>query len=146
MSDFEKLFSQIKQLSDAITEKNYYDYSKKGYDILIRIYDMGITQEQVYSTFLQYYNSLQDGLPKEWLAEMLDYISGWCSPEKYIWKNDGSSQLQNRITAGTALKNISSVKLLKSLGFIQVGTEKVSFHKDENGKDIVFDGGIFELK
>lgn len=81
MSDFEKLFSQIKQLSDAITEKNYYDYSKKGYDILIRIYDMGITQEQVYSTFLQYYNSLQDGLPKEWLAEMLDYISGWCSPE-----------------------------------------------------------------
>lgn len=51
MSDFEKLFSQIKQLSAAITEKNYYDYSKKGYDILIRIYDMGITQEQVYSAF-----------------------------------------------------------------------------------------------
>ena len=91
MSDFEKLFSQIKQLSAAITEKNYYDYSKKGYDILIRIYDMGITQDQVYSTFLQYYNSLQDGLPKEWLAEMLDYISGWCSPEKYIWNNDSSS-------------------------------------------------------
>ena len=146
MSDFEKLFSQIKQLSAAITEKNYYDYSKKGYDILIRIYDMGITQEQVYSKFLQYYNSLQDGLPKEWLAEMLDYISGWCSPEKCIWKNDSSSQLQNRITAGTAIKNISSVKLLKSLGFTQIGTEKVSFHKDENGKDIVFDGGIFELK
>lgn len=51
-----------------------------------------------------------------------------------------------RITAGTAIKNISSVKLLKSLGFTQIGTEKVSFHKDENGKDIVFDGGIFELK
>lgn len=91
MSDFEKLFSQIKQLSAAITEKNYYDYSKQGYDILIRIYDMGITQEQVYSTFLQYYNSLQDGLSKEWLAEMLDYISGWCSPGKYIWNNDSSS-------------------------------------------------------
>lgn len=95
MSDFEKLFAQTKQLSTGITEKNYYDYSKKGYDILIRIYDMGITQEQVYSTFLQYYNSLQDGLPKEWLAEMLDYISGWCSLEKCIWKNDGSGSLQN---------------------------------------------------
>ena len=91
MSDFEKLFSQIKQLSAAITEENYYDYSKKGCDILIRIHDTGITQEQVYSKFLQYYNSLQDGLPKEWLAEMLDYISGWCSPEKCIWKNDSSS-------------------------------------------------------
>ncbi len=51
-----------------------------------------------------------------------------------------------RITAGTGIKNISSVKLLKSLGFTQIETEKVSFHKDKNGKDIVFDGGIFELK
>ena len=87
MSDFEKLFMKIKQLSTTITEKNYYDCSKQGYDILVRIYDLGITQDQVYSTFFHYYNSLQDGLSKEWIADMLDYISGWCNPEKYIWKN-----------------------------------------------------------
>lgn len=50
------------------------------------------------------------------------------------------------IFAGTAIKNTPSVRLLESLGFKQVGTEKVSFYKDSEGNDIVFDGGIFELK
>lgn len=50
-----------------------------------------------------------------------------------------------RFSAGTALNNTPSVKLLTGLGFRQVGTEKVSFYKDAEGKDIVFDGGVFEL-
>ena len=50
-----------------------------------------------------------------------------------------------KITAGTALKNTPSVSLLKSLGFKQTGTEKVSFYKDAEGNAIVFDGGIYEL-
>lgn len=50
-----------------------------------------------------------------------------------------------KLTAGTAMKNIPSVRLLSSLGFQLVGTEKVSFYKDELGNDIYFEGGIFEL-
>ena len=87
MSDFEKLFMKIKQLSTAIIEENYDDYTKQGYAILTRIHDLGITQDQVYSTFFYYYNSLEEGLSKEWIADMLDYISGWCNPEKYIWRD-----------------------------------------------------------
>ena len=87
MSDFEKLFMKIKQLSTAIIEENYDDYTKQGYAILMRIHDLGITQDQVYSKFFHYYNSLEEGLSKEWLADMLDYISGWCNPEKYIWRD-----------------------------------------------------------
>ena len=49
------------------------------------------------------------------------------------------------ISAGTALKNKPSVKLLRSLGFRCVGTERVSFYQDADGNDIVFDGGLFEL-
>lgn len=49
------------------------------------------------------------------------------------------------ITAGTALANESSVKLLLSLGFQQTGTEDVSFWQDDEGNDIVFKGGIFTL-
>jgi len=49
------------------------------------------------------------------------------------------------ITARTALKNIPSVKLLQSLGFKIIGTEKVSFYHDDEGKDIYFEGGIFEM-
>lgn len=51
----------------------------------------------------------------------------------------------NHFSAGTAIKNTPSVKLLRSLGFKQTGTEQVSFYKDENGNDIFFEGGIFEL-
>ena len=50
-----------------------------------------------------------------------------------------------RMTAGTALNNTPSVVLLKSLGFELIETETVSFYKDADGNDIVFDGGIFEL-
>lgn len=50
-----------------------------------------------------------------------------------------------RFSAGTALNNTPSVKLLLSLGFRQTGTQQVSFYKDEQGRPIYFDGGIFEL-
>ena len=50
-----------------------------------------------------------------------------------------------RFSAGTALNNAPSVRLLTGLGFRLTGTEQVSFYKDEQGRDIVFDGGIFEL-
>lgn len=50
-----------------------------------------------------------------------------------------------KFTAGTAINNKPSVKLLKSLGFELTGTEKVSFYKDSQGNDITFEGGIFVL-
>lgn len=46
-------------------------------------------------------------------------------------------------TAGTAIKNTPSVKLLLRLGFQLAYTEPVSFHKDPQGNDIVFEGGRF---
>ena len=49
-----------------------------------------------------------------------------------------------RFSAGTGLNNLPSVKLLTSLGFKLIEEEKVSFYKDAEGNDIVFDGGIFE--
>ena len=50
-----------------------------------------------------------------------------------------------RFSAGTALNNTPSVRLLTALGFQLVGTEQVSFYKDSQERDIVFEGGIFEL-
>lgn len=48
-----------------------------------------------------------------------------------------------QVTAGTALANIPSVRLLERLGFTLEGTEPVSFYKDERGTDIFFEGGNF---
>ena len=50
-----------------------------------------------------------------------------------------------KFIAGTAINNTPSVSLLKSLGFALIGTENVSFYKDAEGNDIVFEGGIFKL-
>ena len=85
------------------------------------------------------------------------YESGYCFHSDYHGKGYVKESYQaliklfsnrgiKRLTAGTALKNIPSVRLLNSLGFKQIGTEKVSFYQDEKGNDIYFDGGIFELK
>lgn len=40
MNDFDILFDKIKQLSKAVTESNYSDYSKQAYDMLITIHDL----------------------------------------------------------------------------------------------------------
>lgn len=48
-------------------------------------------------------------------------------------------------SAGTALNNTPSVRLLEGMGFRLKGTEKVSFYQDADGRDIVFEGGLFEL-
>ena len=51
-----------------------------------------------------------------------------------------------KLLAGTAIKNLPSVGLLNSLGFELTGTERISFHKDNEGNDIYFEGGNFEKK
>ena len=58
---------------------------------------------------------------------------------RYIREQDADAVF----TAGTALDNIPSCNLLKKLGFECVGTETLSFHKDEAGNDISFRGGNF---
>lgn len=46
-------------------------------------------------------------------------------------------------TAGTALKNEPSCRLLHKLGFMLESTEELAFHKAADGSDITFTGGNF---
>ena len=90
--------------------------------------------------------------------EEKNYDIGYCFNSKYehngyaiescsaIIKWISDNYEVNKFTAGTALENIKSVNLLKKLGFKMVCVEKLSFNKDKNGNDIIFDGGNFELK
>lgn len=82
------------------------------------------------------------------------YELGYCFDSAYHgqgYANESLSALMDqlsdgrrtRFTAGTALKNVPSVRLLESLGFEKVGEEQVSFYKDKNGGNIYFTGGIF---
>ena len=84
------------------------------------------------------------------------YEIGYCFHSKYHGKGYARESISTildvmkdkgavNITAGTALNNTPSVRLLASLGFKQTGTEEVSFYKDAEGNDITFEGGTYEL-
>ena len=49
----------------------------------------------------------------------------------------------HRFSAGTAMENHPSFRLLERLGFVCVSTESLSFHKDSQGDPISFLGGNF---
>lgn len=88
MNDMEEIISQIKKLSLHITEDNYYIRIRQGYELLIRLHDLGIEKESVYQAIFQYYNSLEESLSRDYIADILDYTVGWCSPQDRIWSVD----------------------------------------------------------
>lgn len=46
---------------------------------------MGVDKDCVYRALSEYLNSLEDGIAYDFIADILDYVVGWCSPEKNIW-------------------------------------------------------------
>ena len=72
------------------------------------------------------------GYARESLSALLDHIYGALHVSHFL--------------AGTALCNTPSVSLLRSVGFQQTGSEAVSFYRDGSGRDVFFEGGIFELQ
>ena len=48
------------------------------------------------------------------------------------------------LSVRTAINNTPSIRLISALEFQQIGTEQVSFYKNEKGEDIYFEGGIFQ--
>lgn len=69
------------------------------------------------------------GYGYESCVAVMQYMKQFCGAEGF--------------TSGTALANTPSCKLLKKLGFECKDTEELSFHKDELGNDIIFQGGNF---
>lgn len=63
-----------------------------------------------------------------------------------VMEHISKTRCAKAFTAGTALQNVPSCKLLNKLGFVLAKTEMLSFHKDNVGNDIVFEGGSFIKK
>lgn len=99
------------------------------------------------------------------VSEMIGYICfhnnsgqydlGYCFHSEYLKKGYGFESCSavmkymkqfrgaEEFTAGTALANTPSYKLLEKLSFVCRDTKELSFHKDELGNDIIFQGGNF---
>ncbi len=82
----EEILAQIKKICLSITESSYDNGIQQGYELLIQLHDLGLEKETIYQALFQYYNGLEDGLLRDCMADMMDFIVGWCSPDKYVWK------------------------------------------------------------
>ena len=100
-------------------------------DVVIGFFSLNIRENSHELGYCFHSEYQGKGYAKESLKALIEYL-----PEIGITK----------LTAGTAINNLPSVSLLKSLGFIMKETENVSFYKDKRGNDVVFEGGNFELK
>ncbi len=86
MENSEEIFKQIISICSSVTESTYSDGLQQGYELLLLLHDLGIEKNSVYQTLTQYYNSLEECLSRDCIADMMDFVVGWCSPQKYIWK------------------------------------------------------------
>lgn len=86
MDNSKEIITQIKKLSSTVTENTYDTKKQQGYELLIRLHDLGLEKDKVYQLLFQYYNSLEDSLSRDYIADILDFVVGWCSPQYYIWE------------------------------------------------------------
>lgn len=88
MGSTEYITEQIKALAVSVTEKEYSTFLEQGYELLVKLHDMGVDKDSVYRPLFVYFNSLEDGISYNFIADILDFVTGWCSPEKRIWDKD----------------------------------------------------------
>ncbi len=88
MNSRDKIIEQIKELSTYVTENTYNTKIKEGYELLLKLHDLGIDKENVYQPLLEYLGSLDDTISYDYIADILDYVGGWCSPQWRIWSID----------------------------------------------------------
>lgn len=84
MNNIEEIITQIKILSSHITEDTYCIRVWQGYELLVRLHDMGFEKESVHQPLFQYHNSLEGSRSSDYIADILDYVVGWCSPQQQL--------------------------------------------------------------
>lgn len=87
-SNMEDILEQIKILSSTVTEEEYSATLEQGYELLLKLHDLGAEKDRVYQPLFAYLNSLEDNISYNFIADTLDFVTGWCSPEKRIWDKD----------------------------------------------------------
>lgn len=85
MNNYQELLEELYKICISITEATYESGVKQGYQLLVKLHNLGIDKDRVYQSLLSYYNSLVSDLSRNCLADIMDFIVGWCSPQNCIW-------------------------------------------------------------
>ncbi len=87
INDSENIVAPIKMLCQSVTESTYDTEIQQDFKLLPKLYGLGTNKKSVYQLLLQYHNNLENSLSRDFIADVLDFVTGWCSPQNYIWKN-----------------------------------------------------------
>ena len=87
MDNSEEVIAQIKILCSSVTEDSYDVIIQQCHKLLSKLCDLDLERENVYRILLEEYNNLEDGITRDCAADVLDFIVGWCSPQKRIWED-----------------------------------------------------------
>ncbi|MFR7591825.1 MAG: hypothetical protein ACLUVC_10300 [Longibaculum sp.] len=82
-----EIIKQIEILCTSLSKKNYDESIQKGYSLLKEWHHLGYKKDDVYDILHQYYQNLDDELTSDFIADLMDFIVGWCSPQVRIWKD-----------------------------------------------------------
>lgn len=77
---------EIKKISLTVTENTYDIGKQQGYELLLKLHDLGLEKDKVYQLLFEFHNILEDNLSRCYIADILDYVCGWCSPQYRIWE------------------------------------------------------------
>lgn len=83
----EQIICQIKELCASVTEHTYDDILRQGYERLTMLHHMGQNQEQVYQPLADYFKHTEDGIIRDCVGDLLDFVTGWCSLQWHIWSS-----------------------------------------------------------
>ena len=88
MDTYKGIIAQMKKLCTSVTESTYEYRVQQGRQMLVQLHDLGFEENCIYESLLQHYNSLEDGLSRDCLGDIMDFVIGWCAPQNHIWKED----------------------------------------------------------
>lgn len=142
MRTFREMCHYIRQNQQFVTQSEMHLVSARVSEISVQMSNMADRQKKAEQDIRGIQKNI-DTLSENFVSDkdFKNFVI-YCN-EHMFFATCLNDEMIGFIHAGTALRNVPSVILLKRLGFELIGTEEVSFFKDESGNDIYFEGGNF---
>lgn len=83
-----EIILQIQNIASFISEDNYSIRINEARKLLIKLRDLGVKKEYVYQELFKKHNELPDCFSRDFMADILDYVSDWCSSHNRIWNDE----------------------------------------------------------
>lgn len=78
---FEQGITGIKKLSIFVCKETYAETLQQGYEIIAVLHEVGYSKMLIYQSLMDYKEQLKEGITKEYIKDIIDWVVGYCSPQ-----------------------------------------------------------------